>query len=54
MPLKRGNSRAVVSDNISEMVRAGHPRRQAVAAALNTARKSRRGGRRGSRRGGRY
>ena len=39
MPLKRGKSQATVSANISEMIRAGHPRDQAVAAALNIARK---------------
>ena len=37
MPLKRGNSRATISQNIREMVSAGHPQRQAVAAALHTA-----------------
>jgi hypothetical protein len=43
MPLKRGSSRATIGGNIREMIRAGHPRRQAIAAALNTARRSRRG-----------
>ena len=33
MPLKRGKSRAVISSNISEMVKSGHPRKQAIAAA---------------------
>lgn len=37
MPLAHGNSRSVISRNVSEMVRAGHPQRQAVAAALRTA-----------------
>jgi len=41
MPLTKGVSRKTVSRNISEMVRAGHPRDQAIAAALNLARKSR-------------
>jgi hypothetical protein len=51
MPLERGSSRAVVSRNISEMVRAGHPQRQAVAAALRTARRDqrRKGGRKARR-----
>lgn len=40
MPLKPGKSQAVVSQNISEMIHSGHPRRQAIAAALNTARKA--------------
>jgi hypothetical protein len=34
MPLKNGKSKAVVSQNIKEMVAAGHPQDQAVAAAM--------------------
>lgn len=41
MPLKKGKSQKTISSNISEMIRAGHPRDQAIAAALSTARKSR-------------
>ena len=41
MPLKKGSSQAVVSSNIKEMMAAGHPRKQAVAAAMNTAHKGR-------------
>lgn len=52
MPLRKGSSQNTIASNIREMRDAGHPQRQAVAAALNTARKSRRG-RRG-RRNGRY
>ena len=41
MPLKRGSSQATISSNIREMIHAGHPREQAIAAALNTARSMR-------------
>lgn len=39
MPLIKGGSQKDISFNIREMIRSGHPRRQAVAAAMNTARK---------------
>src|SRR5512144_511616 len=39
MPLIKSGSREAVSKNISEMVHSGHPHDQAVAAALNNARK---------------
>lgn len=51
MPLKRGASRAVVSSNIREMVEAGHPQRQAVAAAMRERDLSRKGKRKASRKG---
>ena len=41
LPLQRGSSQATTSSNIREMVASGRSRDQAVAAALNTARKSR-------------
>ncbi len=45
MPLKHGNSPGIISQNIREMINAGHPRKQAVAAALRTAREMAAGGR---------
>lgn len=40
MPLKKGKSKKVISENIREMVHSGHPRKQAIAASLSEARKS--------------
>lgn len=44
MPLQKGKSQETISSNISEMMHAGHPQNQAIAAALQTARESARGG----------
>jgi hypothetical protein len=40
MPLKKGTSRKTIGKNIKEMEASGHSRKQSIAAALNTARKS--------------
>lgn len=40
MPLAKGSSQGVISNNIREMMASGHPQKQAVAAALNNAGKS--------------
>lgn len=39
MPLTQSASKPAIAGNIVEMMNAGHPRDQAIAAALNTARK---------------
>jgi hypothetical protein len=44
MPLAHGSSQATISSNIKEMIRAGHPQDQAVAAAMRAARQGRREG----------
>lgn len=40
MPLKRGTDKATVRANLREMVRAGHPVKQAAAAAYREKRQS--------------
>jgi hypothetical protein len=50
VPLAKGSSREVISQNISKLVHEGYPQKQAVAIALNTARRSRRGTLRATRR----
>lgn len=41
MPLKTGHGTHIVSSNIRELIKAGHPQKQAVAIALSQDRKAR-------------
>ena len=40
MPLKKSKSKKAVSENIKTDMKSGKPKKQAVAIALNTARKA--------------
>jgi len=52
MPLKKGTSRKTFEENVREMIRSGHPQKQALAAAYRQQRKSKRR-RKGTRKHGR-
>jgi hypothetical protein len=43
VPLKEGSDNATVSLNIEELIKAGYPRQQAIAIALEKAGKSKNG-----------
>lgn len=40
MPLKSGSSKETISNNIAELVNAGHPQQQSIAIAMKEAGKS--------------
>lgn len=40
MPLKKGKSKASISENIARLMREGYPRDQAIAIAMSKAGKS--------------
>ena len=40
MPLLKGSSKKIIAENIKTEIQDGRPQKQAVAIALNTARKS--------------
>mgnify|MGYP003393911471 CR=1 FL=1 len=37
MPLKKGKSKKVISQNISELMHSGRPQKQSIAIAMNEA-----------------
>ena len=37
MPLLHGKTKAIISENIREMMHAGHPQKQAIAASMRMA-----------------
>jgi hypothetical protein len=40
MPLKKGSSKKVISENIRREIKAGYPQKQAIAIAMRAAGKS--------------
>jgi len=49
MPLKKGTDRPTISENIRTEIKAGKPQRQAVAIALDVARRSGKPAKKGTR-----
>ena len=43
-PLRKGSSKKVIGENISELVRSGRPKKQSVAIAMSKAGKTRKKG----------
>jgi hypothetical protein len=40
MPLKKGSSKKIISENMRTEINSGKPKKQAIAIALNVSRKS--------------